>query len=112
MFTLSRVLHCYCTIPNDKSITNKRRKHLIKTQKILQNNLYDKIEFVKQLDTCNQINDNTTSECFQLWDEIEELSSTLSSIRSQIKTINTDTNYFYFHRNKVLFLHDDTDIEL
>lgn len=106
MVTLSRSIQpLYCSSNHKCNFVNKRKAHLVNTQKILQNNLYNKIELVKNINHCNPNNNSMTSECFQMWDEIEELSGILSNIRHEIKAIDKENNNQNYQKNITLLSH-------
>ena len=76
------------------------------TQKKLRANVFDKIDSLKK-----KKNDDVIA-TEQLWMEIEQLSDTLSSIRSQIKTIEDNHNNINLRRNIQLFrnyIHNNKD---
>lgn len=101
MFSLSKSIQpIFCT--SNHKFVNKRKAHLVKTQKILQNNLYEKIEFVKQFEQCDPNSNTLNSGCYQMWDEIEELSRVLSKIRFEIKSIDKDDCNINLKRNMSL----------
>ena len=102
MFTLYRSIQPPCCDSSNHKRVNQRKARLVNTQKILQNNLYNKIELVKNIGHCNPNNKSMTSECFQMWDEIEELSGILSNIRHEIKTIDKEDNDETYQRNITL----------
>jgi hypothetical protein len=111
MFSLSKSIQpIFCTSNN--RLVNKRKAHLVKTQKILQNNLYDKIELVKQFEKCNPNNNSLNSGCYQMWDEIEELSRVLSKIRFEIKSIEKDDCDINLKRNLSLLSTKKSKLDL